>query len=299
MKAIAIIQDEHRAITAVIEGLRHLVAEIAAGRMAADLRCWLQCSTTSRQFPERLHHPKEDDFLFARLRLRRPDAASLLDGLQREHAIGRERFDELKAMLGNVIVPTLPRCHRSPKRVERYSQFHWLHMRKEEDEVLPLAADGARRRRTGTRSTPRLRRTRIRWSASGEPRRSASCSATSCRSCRRRSAWVRSRRAQCGPVIAGPRPGGRNACAPRSPSSAPAPPACSSASCCTAPASTTSSSSAHAGEYVLGPHPRRRARAGRGRHARRSRRRRAPARRRARARAASRSRGPASATAST
>jgi len=30
MKAIAIIQDEHRAITAVIEGLRHLVAGFAA-----------------------------------------------------------------------------------------------------------------------------------------------------------------------------------------------------------------------------------------------------------------------------
>jgi hypothetical protein len=26
------------------------------------------------------------------------------------------------------------------ERVERYSHFHWLHMRREEDEVLPLAA---------------------------------------------------------------------------------------------------------------------------------------------------------------
>ena len=34
MKAIAIIQDEHRSITAVVEGLRHVLAEVDAGRGA-------------------------------------------------------------------------------------------------------------------------------------------------------------------------------------------------------------------------------------------------------------------------
>ena len=85
MKAIAIIQDEHRAITAVVEGLRHLVAEIAAGRMAPDHALLGALFHYIEEFPERLHHPKEDDFLFARLRVRRPDAAPLLDGLHREH----------------------------------------------------------------------------------------------------------------------------------------------------------------------------------------------------------------------
>lgn len=36
MKAITIIRDEHRAITAVIEGLRHLLAEVVEGRMTPD-----------------------------------------------------------------------------------------------------------------------------------------------------------------------------------------------------------------------------------------------------------------------
>ena len=79
MKAIAIIQDEHRAITAVVEGLRHLVAEIATGRMVPDHALLGALFHYIEQFPERLHHPKEDDFLFARLRVRRPDAAPLLD----------------------------------------------------------------------------------------------------------------------------------------------------------------------------------------------------------------------------
>jgi len=138
MKAIAIIQDEHRAITAVVEALRHIVAEVEAGRMAADHALLGALFHYIEQFPERLHHPKEDDFLFARLRVRRPDAATLLDGLTREHEIGRERFAELKASWEQFRAD--PAALRPfAEGVERYSHFHWLHMRKEEDEVLPLA----------------------------------------------------------------------------------------------------------------------------------------------------------------
>ena len=73
MKAIAIIQDEHRAITAVVEGLRQLVTGISAGTMAPDHTVLAALFHYIEQFPERLHHPKEDDYLFARLRVRRPD----------------------------------------------------------------------------------------------------------------------------------------------------------------------------------------------------------------------------------
>jgi hemerythrin-like domain-containing protein len=138
MKAIAILLDEHRALKAVVEGLRHLVAEVAAGNIAPDHTLLDALFHYIEAFPERLHHPKEDDYLFARLLLRRPDAAPLLDGLQREHAIGRERFAELKA--------TWERWRADPaalppfvEGVERYAHFYWLHMRKEEDQVLPLA----------------------------------------------------------------------------------------------------------------------------------------------------------------
>ena len=140
MKAIAIIQDEHRALTAVVEALRHLVAEIAAGRMAPDHAVLGALFDYIEKYPERLHHPKEDEFLFARLRVRCPEAAPLLDELHREHVIGRRSFAELKAMW--------ERYRASPAAlpafvdgVERFSQFHWLHMRKEEEHVLPKAAE--------------------------------------------------------------------------------------------------------------------------------------------------------------
>lgn len=140
MKAIGIIEDEHRAITAVIEGLRHVVTEMVAGRMPADHALLGAMFHYIGEFPERLHHPKEDEYLFARLRVRRPDVEPMLASLEREHAIGRERFVELKA--------AWERCRDDPARlaafadaVERYAHFHWRHMRKEEDDVLPLARE--------------------------------------------------------------------------------------------------------------------------------------------------------------
>jgi hemerythrin-like domain-containing protein len=139
MKAIAIIQDEHRAITAVVEGLRQLVTEISAGRIAPDHTVLAALFHYIEQFPERLHHPKEDDYLFARLRARRPDAAPLLEALHREHEVGRERFAELKAKWERYRAdPTA--LAPFAEGVERYAHFHWRHMRREEDEVLPLAA---------------------------------------------------------------------------------------------------------------------------------------------------------------
>ncbi len=138
MKAIAIIEDEHRAITAVLEGLRHLVAEIAAGRMAPDHALLGALFHYIGEFPERLHHPKEDDHLFTRLRVRRPEAGPLLDGLSREHSVGHQRFLELRALWERYRADpaALPAFADA---VERYAHFHWLHMRREEDEVLPLA----------------------------------------------------------------------------------------------------------------------------------------------------------------
>ena len=139
MKAITIIQDEHRAITAVIEGLRHLLAEVAAGRLVVDHRLLAAMFGYIEAFPERLHYPKEDEHLFARLRVRRPDVAPLFDGLAREHVVGRERFADLKALWlryrdDPAVLPAFVEA------VERYAHFHWRHMRREEDEVQPLAA---------------------------------------------------------------------------------------------------------------------------------------------------------------
>ncbi|HEX4882652.1 MAG TPA: hemerythrin domain-containing protein, partial [Casimicrobiaceae bacterium] len=123
MKAIAIIEDEHRAITAVIEGLRRLLDDAATAGRPANPALLAAMFRYIERFPERLHHPKEDDFLFARLRVRRPDAAPLLDALHHEHELGRARFADLRDLHERYVAdPAALPAFRDA--VERYARFH-------------------------------------------------------------------------------------------------------------------------------------------------------------------------------
>ena len=91
-------------------------------------------------FPERFHHPKEDEYLFYFLRIRHPDAIPLVDRLQERTSGRRGKDPDARAGVG-----ALPAGRRagvsssSWRRSRKYAQFHWQHMKAEEDEVLPLA----------------------------------------------------------------------------------------------------------------------------------------------------------------
>ena len=91
-------------------------------------------------FPERFHHPKEDEYLFLRLRARCPEAGPLLDQL-RGGASGWRREDP-HARADARALPAGRRYRRrrpSSAAVEDYAAFHWQHMGREEKELLPLA----------------------------------------------------------------------------------------------------------------------------------------------------------------
>ncbi len=139
MKALAIIRDEHRSIAAVLEGLHYLVAEIGAGRMAPDFELMNAMLHYIETFPERLHHPKEDDYLFPAVRLRRPDIAAVLDELEHEHAAGRDGIEALKNALAEFRKVGATGQPAFAQTLERYRDFHWKHMNTEEQQVLPAA----------------------------------------------------------------------------------------------------------------------------------------------------------------
>ena len=138
-KAIRIIRDEHRSISAVLSGLLELtrVARDPGVRPGFDVfRAMIHYID---EFPERLHHPKEDQYLFARLAERAPEARPLIGELTREHVLGAQLVRDLEAAL---IAFEVNGAHGLPAfatAVNAYAQFHWDHMRKEEEQVLPLA----------------------------------------------------------------------------------------------------------------------------------------------------------------
>jgi len=138
-KAIRIIRDEHRSISAVLSGLLELTRVARNPGVQPGFAVFRAMIHYIDEFPERLHHPKEDHFLFARLAERAPDTRPLVEELRKEHVRGAELVRELESALIAFEVNGARELPAFDAAVNAYAQFHWDHMRKEEERVLPLA----------------------------------------------------------------------------------------------------------------------------------------------------------------
>ena len=138
-RALRIIYDEHRSIAAVLSGLKSLVHMAHDGKLRPEFKAFRAMIYYIDAFPERMHHPKEDEHLFARLLLRSPGAQPLIADLQAEHRKGGKLVRDLEQALLE-FEQTWPRgVDKFSAAVDAYAEFHWQHMNKEEREVLPLA----------------------------------------------------------------------------------------------------------------------------------------------------------------
>ncbi len=136
--AIRIIEDEHRSLAAVLNGLCEVARQVREGQAAPDLALLQAMIDYIREFPDRLHHPKEDEQLFRVLRRRAPPLAPVLDRLGEEHVRGSELLEQLGAALRGVEGGTLP-FEALDRAIQAYAELEWSHMRTEEREVLPAA----------------------------------------------------------------------------------------------------------------------------------------------------------------
>ncbi|NLH80248.1 MAG: hemerythrin domain-containing protein [Phyllobacteriaceae bacterium] len=138
-KAMTIIRAEHRAIGAVLKGLLGVVAEIEAGNREPDFRLIDAMVHYIEAMPETLHHPKEDEYLYAALADRTEDQKPLLDEIHAEHGAGREIGRDLIASLLAYRVQGASALAPFAAAVRAYTELQWTHMRKEEEILLPLA----------------------------------------------------------------------------------------------------------------------------------------------------------------
>jgi hemerythrin-like domain-containing protein len=138
-KAIRIIRDEHRSISAVLNGLKELARVAYEASARPQFQVFRAMIRYIDEFPERLHHPKEDDYLFARLEVRDASAKALIDELRAEHVKGGALIRDLERAL-LFFEEGWPAGGREFRdAVDAYSDFHWSHMRKEEKQLIPLA----------------------------------------------------------------------------------------------------------------------------------------------------------------
>lgn len=138
-EAIKIIKAEHRSIAAILHGLRFLIGDIEAARRQPDFVLLAAMLRYLKEFPDRVHHPKEDDYLYRAIRRRSEEGAAILDELEGEHETGRRLTIELEAALQNYTADMAGGFPAFSSKLRAYSDFHWQHMRKEEDVVMPIA----------------------------------------------------------------------------------------------------------------------------------------------------------------
>lgn len=141
MKAIDIIHNEHRALAAVLQALRVVLDGIRDQGREPDFQLLSALIEYITQVPEKLHHPKEDDQLFARLRQRCAALAPLLDRLQVQHREGTAMIQAVQGGLIRYQAQGAAAFADFDAQVRRYLEVNWEHLRTEEVELLPVARD--------------------------------------------------------------------------------------------------------------------------------------------------------------
>ncbi len=92
-----------------------------------------------KAFPETLHHPKEDAYLFRKLRARTHEFDETLDELERQHVEGHEQVDELERSIDAYEADPAGGLARFATAVERFATAQGEHMALESKVIMPAA----------------------------------------------------------------------------------------------------------------------------------------------------------------
>ena len=159
MEAIRIIMDEHQSLAAIIHAIRLMIREVGAGRLAPDFKLFKAMVHYLDAYPEKRHHPKEDQFLFGPLKARTTEGADALARLEAEHGLAEARIQALDAALQGYADGAPDGFEAFTDAFETYADFYRKHMLLEEREILPLlkrhfTADDWARADAGCQATP-------------------------------------------------------------------------------------------------------------------------------------------------
>jgi hemerythrin-like domain-containing protein len=138
-RALDVIRDEHRALAAMLRSLTMILAQARREAVLPDFGVLRAMLLYVDEFPERLHHTKESQLLFPRLRLRAPELAQALDRLDQDHDRGERAIRDVEhAMLAFEVIGE-SRRKAFEEAVDTYVAGYLQHMAVEETEVLPVA----------------------------------------------------------------------------------------------------------------------------------------------------------------
>ncbi|WP_277352276.1 hemerythrin domain-containing protein [Paraburkholderia aromaticivorans] len=137
--AITVILHEHEQMSTVIEGMRRFVGLLAAGTPAPGLMVLRAMLYYIREYPQQVHHPKEDRYLFTPLRDRTDEFDHILTELESQHARGDMRLRDIEHALTRYELKGAPALRELRAMVDTYAEFHADHRCMEETLILPAA----------------------------------------------------------------------------------------------------------------------------------------------------------------
>ncbi len=138
-RALGIIQDEHRTLGVLLTEFLRLVQEIGDRHVEPDFQVLQGIVYYFREFPLRLHHPKEEAYLFSAMRSRCPEVESTLTTLEAQHHQEPSLISGLEGALNNYKEIGTAGFARFATDAEAYAKFVWGHLKLEEREILPAA----------------------------------------------------------------------------------------------------------------------------------------------------------------
>ena len=137
--ALAVIQDEHQSLAAMLRSMSLMVAQSRRDDTLPAFDVLRAMLFYVDEFPERLHHTKESKLLFPKLRSRTHEADAVLDRLDQDHQNGERNIRELEHALLAFEMMGEPRREAFERALRDYTDGFLAHMKIEETEVLPLA----------------------------------------------------------------------------------------------------------------------------------------------------------------
>ncbi|MDA8256422.1 MAG: hemerythrin domain-containing protein [Betaproteobacteria bacterium] len=137
--ALNIIHDEHRSLAAVVHGLRYLVRESRTKNTRPDFKVLWAMIFYLDEFPAKMHHPKENAYLFARLRQRTHEADAVIANLERQHSGAELHVRALELALGHYEAGLPDGLEKFSAAVEKFANEMLRHMAFEESTLIPLA----------------------------------------------------------------------------------------------------------------------------------------------------------------
>jgi len=137
--AITVILQEHERLSAVIDGMQRFAHLLEAGKPVPGLMVFRAMLFYIREYPEQVHHPKEERYLFAPLRDATSEFDSVLDELETQHARGDGMLTNLDHALTRYELKGAPALPALVALVDAYADFYSAHRRMEERVILPAA----------------------------------------------------------------------------------------------------------------------------------------------------------------